>query len=88
MYQSLCLVPVQSVVSVTSRPLVGQVLPPVTVSSCSVSPLNPVAFVSPLVVSKFQIEMCNHTDRADCCFGRPEARYLDWFFSLFMGAEM
>lgn len=44
--------------------IVGQVLPPVTVSIGSVSLLLPVVtFVFPLVLSKFQIEMCYHPDR-------------------------
>ena len=43
---------------------VGHGLPPVVVSPSLVSPLRPVAFVSPLIVSKFQIELCNHPDRA------------------------
>ena len=38
--------------------IVGQVLSPVAVSTSSVSLLFPVAYVSPLVVSQFQIEMC------------------------------
>ena len=44
--------------------IVGQVLPPVAVSIGSVSLLLPVVtFVFPLVLSKFQIEMCYHPDR-------------------------
>lgn len=43
--------------------IVGQGLPPVAVSTGSVSLLFPVAFVFPLVLSKFQIEMCYHPDR-------------------------
>lgn len=45
--------------------IVGQVLPPVAVSIGSVSLLLPVVtFVFPLVLSKFQIEMCYHPDRS------------------------
>ena len=53
--QLLCSVPVRGGVLLALRPLVGQGLPPVVVSSSSVSPLLPVGFVSPLVVCKFQI---------------------------------
>lgn len=45
------------------RPLAGQGPPPIVVSS-PVSPLRPVGLVSPLVVSKFQFELCNHPDSA------------------------
>jgi len=48
---------------VALRPLAGQGPPPIIVSS-SVSPLRPVGFVSPLVVSKFQVELCNRPDSA------------------------
>ena len=45
------------------RPLAGQG-PPAVVSSSLVSALCRVRFVSLLLVSKFQIELCNHPDRA------------------------
>ena len=43
---------------------VGHGLPPLVVSPSLVSPLRSVEFVSPLIVSKFQVELCNHPDRA------------------------
>lgn len=50
--------------------IVGQVLPPVTVSIGSVSLLLPVVtFVFPLVLSKFQIEMCHLTCLEDVLEG-------------------
>lgn len=47
------------------KPLVGQGPPAVFVSSSLVSALCRVKFVSLLLVSKFQIELCNHLDRAE-----------------------
>ena len=61
---SLCSVSVQGAVPVAFGSSVGHGLPPVVVSPSLVSPLRPVEFVSPLIVSKFQIELCNHPDRA------------------------
>lgn len=47
------------------RPLAGQGPPAVVVSSSLVSALCRVRFVSLLLVSKFQIELCNHLDSAE-----------------------
>ena len=60
--QSLCLVPVEGIVLVAFRSLVGP--PPIVVLTSSGSPCHSVGFVSPLVVSKFQIELCNHPVKA------------------------
>ena len=62
--QSLCSVSAQGVVPVAFGPSVGHGWPPVVVSPSLVSSLRPVEFVSPLIVSRFQIELWNHPDRA------------------------
>lgn len=61
---SLCSVSVQGAVPVAFGSSVGHGLPPLVVSPSLVSPLRSVEFVSPLIVSKFQMELCNHPDRA------------------------
>ena len=58
---SRCLVPV---LAATAQSRHGQQ----SVHVGSISPLVPVREVSPLVVSRFQVELCNHPDRAAVSF--------------------
>ena len=69
---------------------VGHGLPPLVVSPSLVSPLRSVEFVSPLIVSKFQMELCNHPDRAAVSYVLEGLKhgFSAWFFSLFMGAQI
>ena len=74
--QSLCSVPVRGDVSLDLRLLVGEGPPPVVVSSSLVSPLRPT-------------ELCNHPDSCGLLrYGRPEAWFSDWVFSLFLCAQI